>query len=83
MYTVYILYSKQRDRYYIGYTGTSMEIRLQKHLVNHKGFTGSRSDWAVVHTETFPEKSDALAREREIKSWKSRVKIEKLIRSTE
>ncbi|MGB2994903.1 MAG: GIY-YIG nuclease family protein, partial [Ferruginibacter sp.] len=39
MFTVYIIYSKVLDRFYIGYTSESAEKRLQKHLSNHDGFT--------------------------------------------
>ena len=79
MYTTDILYSKAIDKYYIGYTSLYLEERLSKHLINHKGFTGKAKDWKVVFSEGFITKTEALAREKEIKRWKSRVKIEKLI----
>jgi len=83
MYTVYILYSSTLDRYYIGFTGSIIITRLKKHLANHRGFTGIVKDWKVVYTEEFQNKKDAMLREKEIKNWKSRIMIEKLIRSTE
>ncbi|MFN9116147.1 MAG: GIY-YIG nuclease family protein, partial [Bacteroidota bacterium] len=36
-YYTYILYSVQRDRYYIGSTGDHLEERLRRHNTNHKG----------------------------------------------
>jgi putative endonuclease len=81
MYSVYILYSTILDRYYIGYTGETVAERLQKHLSNHKGFTGKAPDWKVVYTQAYPEKAEAMSTERKIKSWKSRIMIEKLINS--
>ena len=83
MYTVYILYSMSLDRYYIGYTGELIASRLRKHLSNHKGFTGKQTDWLLVYSEEFGNKTAAMQRERQIKSWKSRAAIEKLIRSTD
>jgi putative endonuclease len=83
MYTGYIIYSVILDRYYIGYTGDSMVTRVKKHRANHKGFTGKQADWNVVHIEEYVSKKEAMQRERQIKSWKSRAAIEKLIRSTE
>ncbi|TCJ13815.1 GIY-YIG nuclease family protein, partial [Flaviaesturariibacter flavus] len=77
----YILYSTQRDRYYIGHTGDTLEQRLRRHLSGHKGFTGAQADWTIVYSEEFENKVDAYAREREIKSWKSRKRIELLIKS--
>ena len=76
---VYILYSSICDRYYVGHTGDDLQERLRKHNSNHKGFTGKASDWIIVYTETYPTKVTAYQREREIKAWKSRKKIELLI----
>ena len=79
LFTFYILYSSTRNRFYIGYTGERIEERLRRHNSNHSGFTGSVNDWTVVYAETFSEKSLAAKREREVKAWKSRARIEKLI----
>ena len=75
----YILYSKTLDRYYVGHTEDAPEERLRRHLSRHDGFTGKAKDWAVVHTEGYPSKKEAYARERQVKAWKSRTKIERLI----
>ena len=56
-----------------------MEERIRKHNTNHKGFTGGVGDWELKHSEEYSTKEDALKREKEIKSWKSRKLIEKLI----
>jgi hypothetical protein len=50
-----------------------------KYLSNHKGFTGKVNDWVIVYQELFNTKAEANKREREIKNWKSRKIIEKLI----
>ena len=80
MYFVYILHSKSLDKYYIGCT-SDLEDRLKKHNSNYGGFTGKRLDWEIRYTEEFPSKIEALKREKEIKSWKSRKMVERLIRS--
>ena len=80
MYYLYILYSQTLDKYYIGHT-SDLEGRLRRHLSNHKGFTGKKSDWKIVYTETYSDKTKAYQREREIKSWKSRKKIKELIQN--
>ena len=79
MWTFYILYSAIKNTYYIGFTGDAMEERLRKHNANHKGFTGSTSDWVVKYTEENQTKKEATHRERQVKNWKSRKRIEKLI----
>ena len=79
MYKVYILYSASLDKYYIGYTGDRIKERLRKHNSNHKGFTGGKGDWVLAFNEEFDEKELAIKRESQIKGWKSRKAIEKLI----
>ncbi|MGB0424983.1 MAG: hypothetical protein ACPGED_11680 [Flavobacteriales bacterium] len=37
----------------MGATAGSLEERLRKHNSNHKGFTGTTSDWRIVHHEEF------------------------------
>jgi putative endonuclease len=79
MYCVYILFSKSRNRYYIGSTGDNLTERIRRHNSAHKGFTANTTDWKHVYTEKFDSKIEALKRERQIKSWKSRLMIENLI----
>jgi len=77
MFYTYVIYSASRDRYYVGST-SNLQERLLKHNANHKGFTGKAGDWKIVHSEEFASKTEALTREKQIKSWKSRKMIEKL-----
>jgi len=77
-YHFYILFSDIANKYYIGHT-SQLEDRLCKHNSNHKGFTGKTNDWKVVYTETFETKSEAYARERQVKAWKRRSRIMELI----
>jgi len=81
MYIVYILFSTTLDRYYIGYTGDDIHHRITKHNSKHIGFTGKTNDWQLKHCEEFALKAEAMSREKEIKNWKSRLRIEKLIAS--
>jgi putative endonuclease len=78
MYFTYILYSKSRNRYYIG-SCEDVNKRLVKHNTNHAGFTGRTGDWEIKWVEERPDKSAALKREKQSKNWKSRRMIEKLI----
>ena len=78
MYFVYIIYSLAKDKYYVGSCEDVLK-RLAKHNTNHSGFTGKTGDWEIKWTEEYAEKSSARRRENQIKSWKSRKMIEKLI----
>ena len=76
---VYILHSPKRDKYYVGFTCEDLSERLRRHNSNHKGFTGGVGDWVLKYQEFHPDKVSAQMRESQIKSWKSRKMIEKLI----
>ena len=79
MYTTYILFSQILDSYYIGFTAVDLKKRLDKHLANHRGFTAKAKDWVVVHQEVFPSKQQAMQREKQLKNWKSKIRIRELI----
>ena len=76
-----VLYSQSRDRYYIG-SCANVEQRLIRHNAGATLSTKSGKPWNVVHTETYPTKTDALKREINLKRLKSRVYLENLIRNT-
>ncbi|WP_309876918.1 GIY-YIG nuclease family protein [Chryseobacterium sediminis] len=78
----YILHSKSLDKFYIGHSCESLQERLRKHLSDHKGFTAKAKDWIIVYHETFDSKALAYKREREIKAWKNKSKIQKLINAS-
>jgi putative endonuclease len=75
----YILYSATLNKYYVGHTDDEITERIRKHNSNHKGFTGGYGDWTLVYQEQYHTKNEALAREKQVKAWKSRKEIEKLI----
>lgn len=78
MFYCYILYSEELDKYYIGATA-DVSGRLRRHLSHHKGFTGKAPDWILKWKQKFTLKTDAIKREKQIKAWKSRSMIERLI----
>jgi len=79
----YILFSDTANKFYIGHTTESLIERLRKHNSNHSGFTGKFNDWKIVYSEIFETKELAYKKEREVKAWKSKVRIEKLIANSE
>ena len=79
-HTVYILFSVTKNKYYIGYT-SNIEERIDRHNQKSKGFTGSTNDWQLIYSEKYETKAQALAREKQIKNWKSRIKIEELVKN--
>ncbi len=79
MFYLYILFSATKNKYYVGSTGDALKERIRKHNSNHKGFTGGVGDWELKYFETYKIKQEVRLREKEIKNWKSRKLIEKLI----
>ncbi len=75
---MYIIYSEKIDRYYTGVT-EDLPWRLERHNDGWGRHTKRGIPWKVVYEEKFVTKSDALKREREIKSRKRRSYIEYLL----
>ena len=81
-YSVYIIYSRVIDQYYIGHT-ENLEDRLFRHRNSGSLSTKKAKDWELRYTESFETRAEAAARERFIKGKKSRAFIEKLISSVD
>src|SRR5690606_41276285 len=81
MCTVFILFSISCGTFYVGYPGVFTAPTRRTSNLNHKGFTGKSGDWTLVYSEQYDVKESATFRERQIKGWKSRKLIEKLIGS--
>ena len=76
MFYVYVLRSIE-GKYYIGQTN-NLERRLLQHL--HKKVISTRlHNYQLVHYENYATRTEAILRERQLKLWKSKKAIEKLI----
>jgi putative endonuclease len=79
MFTVYVLFSSNYDKIYIGFT-SNIEARLLSHNeLATKGFTIKYRPWTLVYTEEFQSKKEALEREKQLKSSRGRDFIRKQI----
>ncbi len=77
MFQMYIL--KLIDgSYYVGST-ENLEKRLDKHSKGRVSSTKSKLPFTLVYEESFVSRSEAQSREYQIKKWKSRKAIERLI----
>ena len=75
---VYILQSQSSSRYYVGQT-QDLEGRLSYHNANYSKSLKNRGPWKLVYREEYATLSEAVKRERQIKSWKDRNMIERLV----
>ena len=78
MYFVYIIYSKKKDGFYIGYTA-NINSRITKHNSGTTISTKSGIPWKLIYSEQYVTKTEAIKREKAIKKKKSRNYIEYLI----
>lgn len=77
-YSVYILWSISAKKYYIGHTN-NVERRLEEHIEGLKGYTEKYIPWSLEHIEMFPTRSEAMQKEKYLKSLKSKTKIKDYI----
>jgi len=75
---VYILLSETTNRYYVGQTQDVTE-RLAYHNANYSKSLRNRGPWQLVYQEEYKTRGQAMRRERQIKSWKDRGMIERLV----
>ena len=80
MPAVYILQSESSGRFYVG-CAEEPAARLSEHNRGQTKSTRGRGPWLLVHQEQFRTLAEALARERQLKSWKSHRSIQELIDS--
>jgi putative endonuclease len=78
MFYIYILKSILVGKYYVGCTD-NLERRLTEHNSGLSKYTKLSMPWKLVYTEQFENLSKARLREKQIKSWKKRSAIERLI----
>jgi len=71
MYYTYVLYSDKYDRLYIGQTD-SLEIRINNHNQGLVRSTKYYCPWELIHFEVYNTRSEAMNRERELKSHQGR-----------
>jgi putative endonuclease len=74
MFSVYILYSHKDRQLYVGQTN-DLERRLTRHNDGHVDATKYRRPLTCIHSEMFDTRTEAMAREKFLKSlWSARFK---------
>lgn len=74
MWTVYLLLCDQK----IIYTGLTdnFDRRFDEHINKRSRFTKQFSDLKIIYREDFDTESEASKREKEIKGWSKRKKLD-------
>lgn len=73
MYTVYAIYNEQAGKIYIGQTG-NIEERIRLHNTHEfKGYTARfQGEWKLIYQESVSTRTEALKREKQLKSFRGR-----------
>ena len=81
MFTVYVLYSKDYDKIYIGFTSDLSQRLLSHNELGKKGWTIKFRPWQLIYKEVYQDKSDAMKREKELKTAQGRNFIWSIIKA--
>ena len=78
VYALSILFSGEKDRYYIGQS-SDIFVRLQSHMEGATRSTKHASDWMLMFLQAQANLQGAMALERRIKRTKSRKSIKRYV----
>jgi putative endonuclease len=81
-FVVYILYSEKFNKNYTGYTSNLIERFKSHNILETKGYTVNFRPWKVIYIEFFNSKSEAMKREKYLKTGIGREFIKKLIENS-
>ncbi len=81
MFTVYVLYSEDYNKIYIGFTSDLEQRILSHNELGKKGWAIKFRPWQLVYKEIYPNKSDAMKREKELKTSTRRNFIWSIIKA--
>jgi len=78
MFIVYILKSLKNAKRHVGYTSKSAVKRLHEHNTGSNKFTSRNGPFILLYQEEWQNKTEAIRRERFLKSGKGRECIDNL-----
>ena len=80
MYYVYVIHNKSHGKYYVGQT-QNLERRFKEHNSHSiKGYTARfEGEWMLIYSESFSTRSEAIKREKQLKSSRGRAYITQYI----
>ncbi len=78
MFYIYVLKSLKNSKRYIGYTGKNVEKRLNEHNTGCNKYTKNNGPYKIIYTEKYENKSEAIKREKFLKSGQGRKFLDNL-----
>ncbi len=80
MYFVYVIYSISRGTRYVG-SAEDVVQRVSEHNAGRCRYTSGRRPWELIYTEEYSARSDAMRRERFLKSGQGREFLRQILKS--
>ncbi|WP_445713190.1 GIY-YIG nuclease family protein [Flavobacterium sp.] len=78
-FVVYILFSEDYGKTYVGFTSNLIERFKSHNYLSKKGYTIKFRPWQVIYVEFFTTKSEALKREKFLKTGNGREFIKEVV----
>ena len=79
MYYVYVIKSLNYGNRYIGSTDNILK-RLKEHNLGKCRYTSGRKPWELIYEEKFAIRSEAMGREKFLKSGKGREYLDEILK---
>lgn len=80
MYYVYVIYNQVAHKFYIGQTQNLKERPVLHNKGVFKGYTSRFQDeWKLIYSESVTTRSEALKREKQLKSFRGREFVKQYI----
>jgi putative endonuclease len=79
MYFTYVLYSKGFDKIYVGFSSELTSRLISHNDKRNTGWSSRYQPWELLYSEEHPTKSEAMQREKQLKSFRGREFIRELI----
>lgn len=75
MYHIYVLQSEKHGKRYVGQTRKSVEERLFEHNSGRTKWTHANGPFFILYTEEYETRSEAMQREKFLKSGQGRKRL--------
>ncbi len=79
MYHMYVLYSPRFNKIYIGFSGDVRNRLLIHNDSRNTGWTAHYQPWELFYTEEYTTKSEAMKREKQLKTSRGRAFVWEMI----
>jgi putative endonuclease len=79
MYYIYVLRSLRNSKRYIGFTTKQPKERLEEHNFGGNKWTRGNKPFKLIYQESFANKTEAIKREKFLKSGQGRKYLDSII----